>query len=93
MSTVAYRLEIDGQVASKELLDAVQSLEIEEHADLADMLRLYVLSGTGDAAYYWRGREAFLQSTCLGTEGGGLALMSRACGERTRVHDVSFGWW
>lgn len=31
-------------------------------AFLADMLRLYVLSGTGDAAYYWRGREAFLQS-------------------------------
>jgi len=30
-------------------------------AFLADMLRLYVLRGKGNAAYYWRGREAFLQ--------------------------------
>lgn len=53
MSTVAYRLEIDGQVASKQLLDAVQSLEVEEHADLADMLRLRVNLSQRDDGGGW----------------------------------------
>ncbi len=38
--------------------------------------------------------RAFAGSECLGTEGGGLSQSGSACGERTGVHDGSFGvWW
>jgi phage protein D len=53
VSTVAYKLEIGGQRASKELLDAVQSLEVEEHADLADMVRLRVNVAQRDDGGGW----------------------------------------
>jgi phage protein D len=37
---VSYQLVIDGQPASTDVLDVIKSLEVEDHAVLADMLRL-----------------------------------------------------
>jgi phage protein D len=39
---VAYKLTIDGQAPESELLAAIEQVEVEDHADLADMLRLRV---------------------------------------------------
>lgn len=40
MASVSYTLEIDGAPAPAALLDALAEIEVEDHADLADMLRL-----------------------------------------------------
>jgi phage protein D len=40
MDGVAYKLEIGGAPASPELLSVVETIEVEDHAELADMLRL-----------------------------------------------------
>ncbi len=40
MPAIGYTLSIDGQPADFELLDKLQRIEVEEHALLADMLRL-----------------------------------------------------
>jgi phage protein D len=39
---VSYQLTIDGQAAAPELVDALQRLEAEEHADMASIMRLTV---------------------------------------------------
>jgi phage protein D len=40
MAEVAFVLEVGGASASEQLLEAVQSIEVEDHAEQADMLRL-----------------------------------------------------
>jgi phage protein D len=40
MPGVSYRLLIDGEPASPELIAAIQQIEVEDHAEEADMLRL-----------------------------------------------------
>jgi phage protein D len=40
MAEVAFVLQVDGQPASDELLESVQSIEVEDNAEQADMLRL-----------------------------------------------------
>ena len=42
MPAIGYILQIDGSPAPPELLGAIARLEVEDHADLADMLRLKV---------------------------------------------------
>ena len=54
MSEVTYLLQVGGQSAPPELLSAVRMLEIEDHADLADMLRLRVAVAVNDGASGWR---------------------------------------
>lgn len=53
MAAVSYSLEIGGQRASPELLSAVQAVEIEDHADLADMLRLRLAVSIGSDGRQW----------------------------------------
>jgi len=48
----SYRLELDGRPAPPELLDAVQSLDVEDHVDLAGIVRLRIgvaVASSGDA--------------------------------------------
>lgn len=54
MSEVTYILEVGGEAASPELLAAIRMLEVEDHADLADMLRLRVAVGVDEGASRWR---------------------------------------
>jgi phage protein D len=54
MTEVTYLLEVGGAAASSELLSSIRSLEIEDHADLADMLRLRVAVGVDEGASRWR---------------------------------------
>lgn len=53
MAAVSYTLEIGGQRASPELLSALQAVEIEDHADLADMLRLRLAVSIGPDGREW----------------------------------------
>ena len=53
MAAVSYTLEIGGQRASPELLSALQAVEIEDHADLADMLRLRLAVSIGADGRAW----------------------------------------
>jgi hypothetical protein len=39
---VSYTLEVDGAPAAPELIAAIQQIDVEDHADMADMLRLQV---------------------------------------------------
>lgn len=54
MTEVTYLLEVGGEAASPELIAAIRTLEIEDHADLADMLRLRVAVGVDEGASRWR---------------------------------------
>ena len=45
MPAVTYTVSIDGAPASQELLQAIQQIEVEDHASMADMLRLRVVIG------------------------------------------------
>lgn len=42
MGDVSYTILIDGQPASADLLAVIQQIEIEDHAEMADMMRLSV---------------------------------------------------
>jgi phage protein D len=42
VTEISYELKIGGQTASPELLSSIVTLEVEDHADIADMLRLRV---------------------------------------------------
>ena len=53
MAEVRYSLQVAGQPASAELLASVQALEVEDHADLADMLRLRVAVGVAHGGEHW----------------------------------------
>jgi phage protein D len=54
MTEVTYVLEVGGEPGSPELLSAIRGLEIEDHADVADMLRLRVAVGVDEGASRWR---------------------------------------
>jgi phage protein D len=50
---VTYTVSIDGVPASQELLQAIQQIEVEDHASMADMLRLRVVIGVKDGCAGW----------------------------------------
>jgi phage protein D len=50
---VSYTLLVDGSPASPDLLASLQQLEVEEHADLADMLRLRLAIGVREDGSRW----------------------------------------
>jgi hypothetical protein len=53
MSQIAYKLYIDDQPASRSLIDVIQQLEVEDHVDMADMVRLSVAIGIRDGCGSW----------------------------------------
>jgi phage protein D len=53
LPAVSYRLIIDEQPADEGLLEAIQQLEVEDHADMADMLRLRLSIGVRDGCNRW----------------------------------------
>lgn len=53
MPAVTYTVSIDGAPASQELLQAMQQIEVEDHANMADMLRLRVVIGVKDGCAGW----------------------------------------
>lgn len=53
MPAIAYTLEIDGAPAPAALLNALLQLEVEDHADLADMLRLRASIAVRDDGAGW----------------------------------------
>lgn len=53
MPAVTYIVSIDGVPISQELLQAIQQIEVEDHATMADMLRLRVVIGVKDGASGW----------------------------------------
>jgi phage protein D len=53
MERVAFTLWINGEPALPELVAAVQSLEVEDHADVADMLRLRLAIGVARGGARW----------------------------------------
>lgn len=54
MPEVSYRLLIDGSPASPEIQAAIQQIEVEDHAEMADMLRLRLAIGVREGSYDWR---------------------------------------
>jgi len=50
---VTYTLSIDGAPAGQDLLQAIQQIEVEDHATMADMLRLRVVIGVKDGCAGW----------------------------------------
>lgn len=53
MPDLSYTLEIDGSPAPPALLAAVQRIEVEDHAELADMLRLRLAVGVQESGSAW----------------------------------------
>jgi phage protein D len=53
MSAVSYTLLIDGVPAGPDLLAAIQQIEVEDHADMADMLRLRIAIAPRDGCSDW----------------------------------------
>ena len=53
MPAISYTLLIDGAPANSDLLAAIQQIEVEEHADLAAMLRLRLAVGVDEAGSSW----------------------------------------
>jgi phage protein D len=53
MSQIAYTLYIDGAPAPPELIDVIQQLEVEDHAEMADMVRLSVAISIRDGCGSW----------------------------------------
>jgi phage protein D len=50
---VTFALSIDGAPAGSDLLQAIQQIEVEDHAAMADMLRLSVVIGIKDGCSGW----------------------------------------
>jgi phage protein D len=50
---VAYTLQLEGAPASPTLLAALQQVEVEDHADLADMLRLRLAASVRESGSGW----------------------------------------
>ena len=53
MTAVEYALLIDGMPASPELLAVIQQIEVEDNADMADMLRLRIAIGVNEGCCDW----------------------------------------
>jgi phage protein D len=50
---VTYTLTLDGLPVDQDLLAAIQQIEVEDHASMADMLRLRVVIGVKDGCSGW----------------------------------------
>src|ERR1044071_2665535 len=50
---VTYTLSSGGLPASEDLLAAIQQIEVEDHASMADMVRLRVVMGVADGCAGW----------------------------------------
>lgn len=53
MPAISYRLLIEGEHARPDLLAAMEQLEVEDHADMADMLRLRIAIGVRKGCSAW----------------------------------------
>lgn len=53
MANVSYTLLIDGQPAVSDLLNVLQQIEVEDHAEMADMMRLSVAISVKDSCSGW----------------------------------------
>jgi phage protein D len=53
MPAISYRLSINGVPAGEELLQAIRQIEVEDHADMADMMRLQIAIGVKDGCSAW----------------------------------------
>src|ERR1700689_634307 len=53
MADVSYTILIDDVPASPDLLDVIQQIEIEDHAEMADMMRLSVAIAVKDGCVGW----------------------------------------
>lgn len=53
MPAVSYSLFIDDLPAGEELLQAIRQIEVEDHADMADMVRLQVVIAVKDGCSGW----------------------------------------
>lgn len=53
MAAISYSLFIDDAPASPDLLAAIQQIEVEDHADLADMVRLQISISANDSCSAW----------------------------------------
>jgi phage protein D len=53
MPALSYTLLIDNQPADPDLLAAIQQIEVEDHAQMADMLRLSLAIGVNDSCSQW----------------------------------------
>ena len=53
MTAISYKLLVNGVPASPALLAAVQQIEVEDHVDLADMLRLRLAIAVGEDGGSW----------------------------------------
>lgn len=54
MTHVAYRLLVDGNPAPPEVLGAIQELVVEDHAEMADMLRIKLGIAVREGGSAWR---------------------------------------
>lgn len=53
MPAITYTLLIDGVPAPQDLLQAIKQIEVEDHANMADMVRLSVVIGIKDGCSGW----------------------------------------
>jgi phage protein D len=53
LGQIAYTLYIDDEPAPQSLIDVIQHLEVEDHADMADMVRLSVAISIRDGCGSW----------------------------------------
>src|SRR5277367_3762515 len=53
MADLAYTILIDDAPASLDLLDVIQEIEIEDHSEMADMLRMSVAIAVKDGCVGW----------------------------------------
>jgi len=53
VTAISYGMHIDGRPADPDLLAAVQQIEVEDHADMADMLRLSLAIGVRKDSSGW----------------------------------------
>ena len=54
MPAVSYALLVNGAPAAPELLEALQQIEVEDHAELADMLRLRLATAVREDGRGWK---------------------------------------
>jgi len=83
MTAISYSLTIDGEPAGSDVLGALQSIEVEDSADLASMLRLRVAIGVEPDGGEWRliGDDLFQRLT-------NLRLSVTAAGEEQPLIDA-----
>jgi phage protein D len=53
MAQVAYSLYINGKPAPEDLIDVIQRMEVEDHVEMADMVRLSVAISLRDGCAIW----------------------------------------